>query len=150
MRVINRKFNRDFQEIERYEAGISLLGAEVKSVKQGKIKLDNAFVKFLNDGPYLINAEIPIYQYSQPQGYDPKRSRKILLHKKEIVRLANKMKSGAGLTIVPVSCYNKKGLIKLEIALVKGRKEIEKKRLEKRKTIEKEREKELKEFLKKI
>lgn len=149
MKIFNRRFSRDYQEIEKYEAGISLLGSEVKSVKQGKIKMENAFIKILDDGVYLINSEIPVYQHSQPQGYDPKRSRKLLLHKKEIVRLKTKIRSSPGLTIVPVSCYNKKNLIKLEIALVKGRKDFEKKRFEKRKTIEKEKTKELKEFLKK-
>lgn len=146
MKIINKKFHRNYQEIEKYEAGISLIGAEVKSVKNGKIKLENAFVKILNDGPYLINAEIPIYQYAQPQGYDPRRSRKLLLHKKEIIRLRTKLKERKGLTIVPVSCYNKNGLIKLAIALAKGRKKIEKKKLEKKKELEREKEKEIKNF----
>lgn len=149
MKIFNRQFKRNYQEIERYEAGVALTGAEVRSVRNGRIKLEGAFVKILEDGPYLINSEIPIYQYACPQGYDPKRSRKLLLHKKEIIRLKTKLKSRPGLTIIPVSCYNRGSLIKLEIALAYGRKEIEKKKLEKKREIEREKEKELKEFLKK-
>jgi SsrA-binding protein len=146
MKIYNRKFRRDYQEIERYEAGVSLTGAEVKSVKTGRIRLDDAFIKIMREGAYLINAEIPIYQYARPSGYDPRRSRQLLLHKSELIRLKTKLKSAQGLTIVPVSCYNKGQLIKLEIALAKGRKEIEKKKLAKEKDIKREKEKEMKEY----
>lgn len=149
MKIYNRKFHRDYQEIEKYEAGISLTGAEVKSVRMRRIRLDDAFVKILSSGAHLMNAEIPIYQYARPQGYDSRRSRKLLLHKKELIRLKTKLNSGRGLTTVPVSCYNKGHLIKLEIALVKGRGEIQRKKLEKKRDIKREEEKEMKEFLKK-
>lgn len=149
MRVFNRKFNRNYQALERYEVGIALTGAEVKSVKRGGIKLDNAFVKILAPGAYLINAEIPIYQFTRPQGYEAKRSRKLLLHKKQLTRLKTKLKSARGLTIVPVSCYNKGRLIKLEIALAKARGQIGRKKLEKEREIKREKEKEIREFLKK-
>jgi len=148
MKINNRQFKRNYQEIERYEVGVSLTGAEVKSVKAGRIRLDDAFVKIMASGAYLINAEIPIYQYAAPSGYDPRRSRQLLLHKSELIRLKTKLKSARGLTIIPVSCYNKGALIKLEIALAKGRKEIEKKKLAKEKEIKREKEKEMKEYLK--
>lgn len=148
MRIFNRKFNRDYQKIESCEAGIVLTGAEVKSVKSGRIRLDEAYVKIVGSEAYLINAEISIYQYARPQGYDPKITRKLLLHKKELIRLKTKIAAGGRLTLAPVSCYNKNNLIKLEIALAKGRGEIEKKRLEKERDIKKEQERMVKEYLK--
>lgn len=149
MKIVNRRFFRNYKEIEVYEAGIALTGAEVKSVRQGKIKLDESFIKIMEDGNiYLINAQIFPYRYSQEKNYDPKRKRRLLLHKKEIVRLLTKIKSN-GLTIAPKSCYNKGNKIKIEIALVKGRKDIEKRKLEKKRDIEKEEEKKLKEYLRK-
>lgn len=148
MKIFNRKFHREYQEIEKLEVGIALTGAEVKSVRDGRIKLDDAYVKILSSEAYLINAQISVYQYATPQGHDEKRTRKLLLHKKEILRLKTKMQSAAGLTVAPVSCYNKHGLIKLEIALVKPRKEIGKKKYEKQKKIQRSQEKEAKEYLK--
>jgi SsrA-binding protein len=146
MKIVNRKFNRDYKEIESFEAGIVLTGAEVKSVRQGGIRLEDSYVKILSDGPYLVNAKIFPYRFSQNQNFDEKRLRKLLLNKKEIIRIQSKVKSG-GLTIVPKSCYNKGNLIKLEIALVKGRKDIEKRKLEKRQEIEREKEREVKEWM---
>ena len=148
MKIFNRKFRRDYQEIEKYEVGVALTGAEVKSVRDGRIKLEDSFVKILGSEVYLVNAEISIYEFARPQGYDLRRTRKLLLHKREIIRLKTKLSSAGGLTIVPVSCYNKSGLIKLEIALAKGRKGMEKKKLEKRRDIQREQEREAKEFLK--
>jgi SsrA-binding protein len=148
MKVINRKFNREYQEIEKFEVGIALTGAEVKSIRDGRIKLDDAYVKVLDSEAYLINAPISVYEYARPQGYDEKRTRKLLLHKKEILRLKVKMQTAAGLTVAPVSCYNKHGLIKLEIALVKPRREIGKKKYEKQQKIQRIQEREAKEYMK--
>lgn len=148
MKIINRKFRRDYLEIEKYEVGIALTGAEVKSVRAGRMKLEDSFVKILGSEVYLLNAEIPIYEYARPQGYDLRRTRKLLLHKKEIIRLKTKLSSHSGLTIVPISCYNKDGLIKLSIALAKGRKGLEKKKLEKKRDIQRQEEREAKEYLK--
>jgi len=148
MKILNRKFRRDYQEIEKYEVGIALTGAEVKSVRAGRVKLEDSFVKILSSEVYLVNAEVSIYEYARPQGYDLRRTRKLLLHKREIIRLKTKLAGAGGLTIVPVSCYNKAGLIKLEIALAKGRKGLEKKRLEKKRDIEREQKREAKEYLK--
>lgn len=147
MKIINRKFNRDYQEIETFEAGIVLTGSEVKSVRAGGIKLEDSYVKILSDGPYLINAQIYPYKFSHNKKIDEKRSRKLLLNKKEILKIENKTKA-SGLTVIPKSCYNKGNLIKLEIALVRGRKDVEKRKLEKRREIEREKEKEVKEWMK--
>lgn len=148
MKIFNRKFRRDYQEIEKLEAGISLSGAEVKSVRAGRIRLEDSFVKILGSEVYLINAEVSVYDFARPQGYEPRRTRKLLLHKKEIIRLKTKILSHSGLTIVPVSCYNKAHLIKLEIALAKARRELGKKKLEKERDVRREEEREAKEFLK--
>jgi len=147
MKIVNRKFNRDYEAIESFEAGIVLTGGEVKSVRQGGIRLEDSYVKVLSDGPYLVNAQIFPYRFSQNQNFDEKRSRKILLNKKEIIKIQSKVKSGR-LTIVPKLCYNKGNLIKLEIVLARGRKDVEKRKLEKKRKIEKEKEKELKEWMK--
>jgi SsrA-binding protein len=147
MKIINRKFHRDYKEIEKYEAGIVLTGAEVKSIRAGGLRIDDAFVRIMDNGIFLINADIPAYQFASNDSYESKRSRKLLLHKKELLKLRVKMASG-GLTLAPVSCYNKGPHIKLEIALVKGRKDIEKRKLEKRRDIKLEQEREAKEFIK--
>ena len=148
MKVVNRKFHRDYQAIETVEAGVVLSGAEVKSVRAGNIRLEDSFVKIIGLEAYLINADIPIYQFARPQGYDSRRSRKLLLHKKELIRLVTKLNSGARLTLAPVSCYNKHGYIKLEIALAKPRGKIEKKKLEKARDIKRDQKREMKEYLK--
>lgn len=148
MKIINRKFNRDYKEIESTEAGIVLTGAEVKSIRLGRLKLDDSFVRIMEDGSaYLINAEIPIYEFARSQNYDPKRTRKLLLHKKELIRLRTKMHS-AGLTLAPKNCYNKGPLIKLEVALVKGRKDLQKRKLEKGRDIALDEKREAKDYMK--
>lgn len=148
MKIINRKFGRDYKEIERFEAGIVLYGPEVKEVRNGGLKLENSYVKIVNNEPVLLNAEIPSYRFAKLEGYDSRRSRRLLLHKKELVRILTKIKGGGGLTLVPVACYNKGDILKLEIALVRGRRDVEKRRLEKQKTIKRQQQKEAKEYFK--
>ena len=147
MKIINRKFHREYSEVETIEAGISLYGSEVKSIRKGGFKLDDSYVKIMDKGAFLINAQIPIYEYAKIEDYDSKRSRKLLLHKKELLRLRTKIASG-GLTIAVKSCYNRGPLIKLEIALVKGRKDIEKRKLEKNRDIKRNEKREVKEYSK--
>jgi SsrA-binding protein len=146
MKIINRKFHREYREIEKYEAGIVLTGSEVKSIRSGRLRIDDAFVRILGSEAYLINAEIPIYEYARSASYDPKKTRKLLLHKKELLKLKVKMASG-GLTLAPVSCYNKGPLIKLEIALVKGRKDVEKRKIEKKRDIKIQEERMIKDYI---
>ncbi|MEI6532310.1 MAG: SsrA-binding protein [Candidatus Roizmanbacteria bacterium] len=148
MKVENRNYYRDYEEIESYEAGISLTGAEVKCIKMGRIRLDEAFVRFLSDGPHLINADIPAYSFANDKGYNSKRSRKLLLHKKEILRLQTKMKVGGRLTVAPISTYIKGRFIKVQIALSKGRKDVEKKKYDKAKDIAINQKREAKEHMK--
>ena len=127
----NRKARFDYEILEKYETGIELLGTEVKSVRGGRMSLEGAFIIVRGGEVYLINANIPPYQLKNaPKDYDPLRNRKILLTKKEIAELAQNDKKS--LTIVPLKVYNKGKKIKLEIALVKG-----KKKHDKRETIKK-------------
>jgi SsrA-binding protein len=147
MKIFNRRFSHQYNKIESYEAGIILTGDEVKSVKLGRVNLDDAYIKIIGSEAYLVNAEIASYQNKPLSSQDLRRSRKLLLHKKEIIRLKTKTKS-EGLTIVPVSCYNKGKIIKLEIALARGKKDIEKRKREKAKEIQREEERKAKEYLK--
>ncbi len=128
----NRKAHFNYEILEKYEAGIELLGSEVKSVRGGQMSLEGAFVIVRGGETYLINASIPPYQpKNAPKDYDPLRNRRLLLTKKEIAELAGSEKNKS-LTIVPISVYNKNRKIKVEIALVKG-----KKKFDKRETIKK-------------
>lgn len=128
----NRKARFDYEILEKYEGGIELYGSEVKAVRAGKISLEGAFVIVRGGEAFLINANIQPYQANNiAKDYDPLRNRKILLTKKELKELADTEKNKS-LTIVPISMYNKGRKIKIEIALVKG-----KKKFDKRETIKK-------------
>lgn len=128
----NRKARFNYEFLEKYETGIELLGTEVKSVRGGQMSLEGAFVIMRGGEAFLINANIPPYQIKNaPKDYDSLRNRKLLLTKKEIKELSGSEKNKS-LTIVPISVYNKGRKIKVEIALVKG-----KKKLDKRETIKK-------------
>ena len=125
--AINKRAAFDYELMNRYEAGLVLLGAEVKSVKTGNISLKGSFIVRKNGELYLINANIPQYIHARNlKSYDPVRSRKLLLKKSEIKSLIGKM-AQEGLTLVPIRVYNtKKGLLKVEFALAKGKKEFDK------------------------
>ena len=137
MKISNRRAFHDYNILDTYEAGIHLLGAEVKSVKGGKMTLDGAFVKIIGSEVYLVNAEIFPYAYARPEGYDSRRSRKLLLHKREIISLKTKL-AGEKLTLIPIECYNSHNLIKLKIGLAKGKREYEKREKIKKRDIERE------------
>ncbi len=131
MRILNRKAPYDYTIIDRIEAGVSLLGSEVKSLRAGHGKLEGAYVKIASGEVFLINAEIMPYSYARPNGYDPKRTRKLLLHKKEVISFQSKLDS-AKLTLIPISWYTKGPQIKLEIGLARGKKEYEKREKKKK------------------
>jgi len=137
MKIINRRAPYDYQLLEKFEAGIVLSGPEVKSVKAGHLHLEEAFCQVKNGELWLFNAHIHPYKFADLRNYDPRRARKLLLHKKEILKLAQHF-SQKGLTIIPVSCYTKGNKIKLEIALAKGKKKYEKKETIKKRDIERE------------
>ena len=137
MTILNRRATHDYQILETLEAGIHLTGPEVKSVKGERMSLEGSFVKVVGGEIYLVNAQIFPYPFARPEGYDPKRSRKLLLHKREILNLKNKLAT-ARLTLIPLECYNSHGFIKLKIALAKGKKEYEKREKIKKKDLDRE------------
>ena len=140
----NRKAHFNYEILEKYEVGIELLGAEVKSVRTGKMSLEGAFVITRGGEMYLINANIGPYQpKNMPKDYDPLRNRKLLLTKKEIVELGGSEKNKS-LTIVPLSVYNKNRKIKVEIALVKGKKKFDKRESIKKRDTDREIRREIK------
>lgn len=140
MKVINKKVRFNYRLFDKYEAGIALLGGEVKSIRQGKIDLTNSWAKIIGGEIYLVNANIPI---EGKKDYDSRRSRKLLLHKNQIVGIITKTKTKK-LTIVPTKMYTKGRLVKAEIALAKSKKKFEKKRILKKKDIEREIQQQLK------
>lgn len=144
MKVINKKARYNYELLEKFEAGIVLTGAEVKSIKKGQIKLDDSFVRVDdNYEAWLINAHIHPYQFADNRDYNPTKSRKLLLHKKQIISLLKK-KESKNLSIIPYSCYTSKGIIKLQLALAKSKKKYQKKETIKRRDLEREMERELK------
>lgn len=136
-KIINRRAGYDYQLLEKFEAGIALTGAEVKSVKAGHMKLEEAFVQIRDNEAWLVNAHIHPYAFADNRDYDSRRSRKLLLHKNELLKIAQQV-AEKGLTIVPISCYNKHNRVKLEIALAKGKKKYEKREAIKRRDIQRE------------
>lgn len=137
MKIINRKATYDYTILDRFEAGIHLLGSEVKSLKGGHASLEGAFVRIIGSEAYLVNAQIFPYIYARPEGYDPKRTRKLLLHKKELTSLKSKL-DGANLTLVPLFWYTKGSLVKLEVGVARGKKQYEKREAKKREDMKRE------------
>ena len=124
--VHNAKARRDYHILETFEAGISLLGTEVKSIRSGQGKLDGAHVIIRGKEAFLVNASIPAFQKKNTSdSYDPERPRKLLLTPKELTELELKSEK-QGLTIVPIKLYNKGSKLKLEIAIAKGKKKQDK------------------------
>lgn len=125
MRITNKKATFDYTIIDRFEAGIMLTGPEVKSLRGGHGKLEGSFVRLIGSEAYLVNAHIYPYEFARQEKYDPKRTRKLLLHKKEIVSLKSKIE-GSRLTLIPLSWYTTGRLMKLEVGMARGKKQYEK------------------------
>ena len=140
MKIIteNKKAYYKYAILEKFEAGIVLIGQEVKSIKLGRINLRGSYVVFKDSELYLIGTHIPPYQpKNAPSDYNPERSRKLLLTKPEIKRLIGKSKEKS-LTLVPLKVYTRKGKIKIEFAIVKGKKKVDKRELIKKRETERE------------
>lgn len=139
MQILNKKAHFNYSLLEKIEAGIVLSGSEAKTIRLRGGDLSNSYAKIINNEAYLINFNIPI---AGKKDYDSTRSRKLLLHKNEIISLTTKMKS-QGLILVPVKLYNSRRLYKVELALAKSKRKFEKKESIKKKDIEREIETEL-------
>ncbi len=121
----NRKAWFDYEILDKYEAGLVLLGSEVKSLRNGHVSIHEAYARLKNGEAWLLNMEIGQYANAGPFGHVPKRPRKLLLTRRELGKLAVKMHE-RGLTLVPLSLYFKKGLAKLEIGLARGKRQYDK------------------------
>ena len=128
----NRKAAHDYHLLDRYEAGLVLQGTEVKAIRNGNVNLKDSFAQIRNGEAWLINCHISPYEYGNRQNHDPLRSRKLLLHQQEIRKLIGKVEE-KGLTLIPTKIYLKKGRIKCEVALAKGKKLYDKRETERRK-----------------
>lgn len=124
----NRKAYFDYEPLEEIEAGLVLKGHEVKSVKLGHMSLKGSFVASHNNELFLTNASIPLYKHATVADYDPRSSRKLLVKRKQIDRLTEKVHAD-GLTLVPLSVYNNHGKIKLRFALARGKKKFDKRQV---------------------
>jgi len=121
----NRRARHDYRILERIEAGIALTGSEVKSLRQGRASVAEAFARVRGGEVWLENMHIPPYEQGETRGYDPLRDRKLLLHRREIERLIGKQKE-QGLALVPMRVYLSHGLVKVELGLGRGKREFEK------------------------
>ena len=117
----NRKASHEFFLLERLEAGIALQGSEIKSVRAGQISLAEAYVQIDGREAFLVDAHIAPYEHASLFQHEPRRPRKLLLHRKEIRRLWNEVRQ-KGVTIIPLRVYLKQGRAKVEIAVAKGKK----------------------------
>lgn len=120
-KITNPNARRNYEILETYEAGIELVGTEVKSVFHGRVNIREAFCIIKNGEVFVIGMHISPYEFGNRENKEPKRTRKLLLHKKEIEKLNSKIKEKK-LTLVPISMYMKRNKIKLEIGLAKGKK----------------------------
>lgn len=145
MRIFNKNAPRDFNIEQKFEAGIVLLGQEVKAVKLGHADLTGSYVKLLGNDAFLINARIFPYAFARTDGYQETRSRKLLLHRSEILRLKSKLTEGKH-TLIGISLYDKNGLIKIEIGLAKGKQKQDKRRDLKEKDMLRDTEREIKQY----
>lgn len=134
--IQNKKAYFNYQILEKFEAGISLIGQEVKSIKSGRINLAGSYIVLKKEEVFLIGANIPLYQpKNAPPDYNPERSRKLLLKKSEIKYLIGKIEQ-KGLTLIPLRVYTIRGRIKLEFAVAKGKKKFDKRELVKKREVE--------------
>lgn len=117
----NKKARHSYFVDDTYEAGIILLGSEVKSLRDGKIALTDAYAKFVNGELWLMKVHISPYKQANRQNHEPERDRKLLMHKRELRRLQGKVQE-AGYTLIPLSLYFKEGKVKVEIGLCRGKK----------------------------
>lgn len=124
--AINKRAKFDYEILETFEAGIELFGAEVKSIKASHISLKGSHAAIVKNEPVLLNMHVRAYkQAGKLADYDPERTRRLLLHKREIDYLRGKFQE-QGLTIVPIRVYTKRGLVKVELGLGRGKKRYDK------------------------
>jgi SsrA-binding protein len=125
--VENRRARHDYELLERLEAGVVLTGTEVKSLRDGRVTLAQAYAELRDGEAWLVNASIATYDQGNIANHDPERPRKLLLHRKELASLIGKVRE-RGLTLVPTRLYFKDGRVKVELALARGKERHDKRR----------------------
>lgn len=123
--IRNKQVFRDYFVTDRYEAGIALVGTEVKSLRDNRVNLDDAYAEVRNGEIFLVNCRISPYPFGNRFNHEPLRTRKLLLHKEEILRLSVKTNE-RGFTLVPTAMYFSRGKVKVELGLAKGKREFDK------------------------
>ena len=131
----NRKANFEYEIINRYEAGFVITGTEVKSIRDGKINIQESYGRIVNDEVWIINSHINEYKYGNINNHEPLRNRKLLLNKREIRKIKQQLQE-KGLTLVPLKVYFKGSLVKVEIGIAKGKKLYDKRESIKKRDIE--------------
>jgi SsrA-binding protein len=142
--VTNRSAFHEYHILDKFEAGIVLTGTEVKSLRAGHIQLKESYVAIRDDEAWLFNAHISPYTHGNRENHDPTRTRKLLLHRREIERLGNET-TLKGMTLVVTRVYLKGGRVKFEIGVARGKKLYDKRETEMRRTVERETRAQLKE-----
>ena len=143
MEILNRKARYDYEIEDTYEAGIVLTGTEIKSIRMGKVNIKDSYAIIRNNEIYLLNTHISLYEEWNRFNHDEDRTRKLLLHKKEILKLKDKLEI-EGYTLVPLKIYFVKNKAKVLIGVAKGKKNYNKKETIKERDIQREMEKSLK------
>jgi SsrA-binding protein len=133
----NRKAFHDYFILDRLEAGIVLLGTEVKSIREGRINLKDSYAGIRDGEAFLMNCHISPYSHGNRENHDPTRTRKLLLHCKEIRKLIGKTQE-KGLTLVPLRVYLARGRVKVELGVARGKREYDKRETERRKEADRE------------
>ena len=133
----NRRALHDYHVLEKEEAGIALSGTEVKAIRTGKVQIKDSFVEFRDGQAWLVNAHISPYSHGNRENHLPERERRLLLKKRQIDRFFGRTLA-KGLTVVPLSIYLKGNWIKVEVALVQGKKQYDKRQAEREKELDRE------------
>ncbi len=133
----NRRARHDYHILDTFEAGIALRGTEVKSIREGRVQLRDSYVEFRNDEAWLVSAHVSPYSHGNRENHDPERPRKLLLKRREIDRLFGSTQQ-KGLTVVPLKLYLKGNHIKVELALVQGKKLHDKRAAERERQADRE------------
>lgn len=144
--LVNRQAFHEYIVLDKYEAGAVLLGTEVKSIMAGRIQLKDSYVSVKDGEVWLLNAHISEYSHGNRQNHEPLRTRKLLLHRREIEKLEKETQQ-KGMTLIVTRIYWKNGRIKFEIGVAKGKKLYDKRETEMRKTVDRETRQQLKERL---
>ena len=141
----NRKARHEYHILDKYEAGIALKGSEVKSIREGNVSIKESYVRFFNSELFIIGMHIAEYENIGYENVQSVRDRKLLLHKRELVKLKSKVDE-KGVTMIPLSLYLKKNLVKLEFGLAKGKKLWDKRKDKQDKDIKRNIDRKMKEY----